>query len=194
MPYRDSLSGLGLLLTLFLPVFAHSSELDFSSDFSQSDVIVLEDMIVYGKRQPSSDQSVSVKQGLSSAPKTRLSIKGALENTTNPSVGFHIKFAPGSSVMTAQGKAKLNLIASAMELIPGWPAFEIHVDTDSQDRRSEQLAMSRARAIVAHLQLNRRLRNELIVVGGTRPGLYNRYSARSSSSTNQNVLFVNKGS
>lgn len=185
---RGVLIRLSVLLSLFILNSAQANESVGSARSADSGVIVLDDLVVYGDRIPNfAETSVS-------SSKARLSIKEALESTDRPSVGFHIDFAPGSSVMTAQGKERLNLIASSIALIPGRPSFKIHVNRENVTavRRAEKLAMDRARAIASHLKLNRRLNNELIVIGGGKPGLFNTYSSRSSANEPLNVLFVNQ--
>jgi len=125
--------------------------------------------------------------------KERMWTKGLLERQSGVPIGFRIDFAPDSSVMSAEGSEQLNLIASAIELIPYTPTFEIHVSTNvrTRERTPERLALDRAYTIAAHLKANKRLKNKMILVVGRMPDKEMRTS--SLSDNKHNVFFVNQG-
>ncbi len=158
---------------------------------NQDYVIVVDGVSVgkHGKNTNSGDTELRYS-------KERMATKSALERKSEKPVGFHIDFAPDSSVMSAEGSEELNLIASAIELIPNNPTFEINVSTNirTKDRSPERLALDRAYAIAAHLKANKRLKNKLILVVGDKSTARATSSLAPKLDTQNNVFFVNKGS
>lgn len=153
---------------------------------------MLEGMVVYGKRVPSTEIQVVTDSELIDSRGLQ-PIKLALENAYRPNTGFNIEFAPDSSVLTATGRDKLDLISHAMKLIDRELAFEVHVGKDPSARPNyrTELALDRTRAIVKHLKVNRRVKNLLFVPGDHQSPLADTPHKHPVATRQQNVVFVN---
>lgn len=124
----------------------------------------------------------------------RMAVMSALTDDSRESVGFYIDFAPDSSVMTAKGKKTLNLVASAIELIPHTPSFEITVSKNirTRSRSAERLALDRAYAIAAHLRSGKRLKNNMTLMVGYKSASGVKGAFKSHAGDKLNVFFSYK--
>jgi len=192
MQYRKYLP-LILLLIILNPPNVKSEQLSlFKHDSSGK--LVLEDLVVYGKRPSNDSVYVVTDEDLVNRQAWQL-IKRALEDTERSSTGFTIEFAPGSTVMTATGKEKLDLIASSMKFIDKDITFELYVGPEIRPSKeaTNKLQISRARAIAAYFKRKRQIDNRIIVPGDEDSPLVLNSRFQKASAKQQNVILVNLG-
>lgn len=191
MQFRRLLFAAASLLAYAVSLPTHSKDAEQIKKNAKGD-LVLEGMVVYGKRVPSTEIQIVTDSELIDNRGLQ-PIKQALENVYRPNTGFNIDFAPDSSVLTATGRDKLDLISYAMKLIDKGLSFEIHVGKDPSARPNyrTELALDRTRAIVNHLKVNRQVKNLLFIPGDENSPLANQPRSNSIATSEQNVVFVN---
>jgi hypothetical protein len=192
MLYQNiSLALVFILATFPDPALAEGKEPQFS--VAENGEIILEDLIVYAERL-SEGESPIADEKLRPASGAWAAVKEALEKQNSAPMSIEIEFAPGSVVMTADGREKLDFIASALRRVRDGMVFEIHPGavSETERRRRASLGLDRAYEVIAHLKLNRKIEHDLVVPSTKSPFAHKPRPASKATNT-QKFYFVNRG-
>lgn len=161
MFFRDLLIFV-LFISVCLPAIASSND----------NRLVLDDMVIVAKRL---DENISREQNgsISLREYSVLKIAKAFKENQGIEINFDIGFANNSTVLTADGRQVVDVLALVMDFVGEEYQFEIrgHTDESRHNDSKKKLSENRARVVANQLQVKHDIANHLTARGlaDTRP-------------------------
>ena len=183
------------LFTFALPKIVLAGDRDALYSMAKGGEIVLEDLVIYADRPSKAGVLSFSDNDLLPSSGEWIALKEALEEQNTLPISIALEFAPGSVVMTAEGREKLDFIATAMRRVDKGAIFEVHPGkiSDVEGRRRADLGEERAREVISHLKLNRQVQHELVVPEAKQSSYSKRPRSATEAPHTQKFYFVNRG-